>query len=155
MSPGDVPNDYLGTNVKLVGLGIRHLNYDSYYMLRMVDYGLLGTCATWVFCLWNEIHIKYSLNLWLPMNIISHCVTCIAMFYLTIQFHSRKSKCKVINYYRCVMMYLKQCLSYCKSYGFNHSLPICASWNKFCICFPAPLFMFMFFNDMYVHDIGK
>ena len=53
------------------------------------------------------------------------------------------------------MMYLKECLSYFKSYGFNHLLPICTLRNKFCIFFPALLFIFMFFNDMYVHDIGK
>ena len=37
------------------------------------------------------------------------------------------------------MMYLKQCLSYFKSYSFNHSLPICTLWNKFCICFSCTL----------------
>ena len=37
------------------------------------------------------------------------------------------------------MMYLKQCLSYFKSYSFNYSLPICTLWNKFCICFSCTL----------------
>ena len=32
-------------------------------------------------------------------------------------------------------MYLKECLSYFKSYGFNHLLPICTLRNKFCIFF--------------------
>ena len=37
----------------------------------------------------------------------------------------------------------------------KRKMSIYALRNKLCIYFPAPLFMFIFFNDMYVHGIWK
>ena len=68
--------------------------------------------------------------------------------------HFNDNQFKVNNFWWDVMIYLKQCLSYMKSYHYIFHYP-CTLQKKAQHLFPAPLHMFMILNDMYMYDVRK